>query len=99
MPFGTGGSAGFFCTFKLLDMFFVYVLYSKSYNRFYVGMSSDVERRLKEHNKGKTPSTKPFIPWKIIHIEEFETRIEARKREKYLKSAAGRRWRKNKLGM
>ena len=62
-------------------------------------MSSDVNRRLIEHNRGKTISMKPFIPWEIVHVEEFETGIEARKREKYLKSAAGRRWRKNNLGM
>ncbi len=39
-----------------------------------------------------------FCPWEIIHAEIFETRIEARKREKYFKSAAGRRWRKLNLG-
>jgi len=54
---------------------------------------------LLSHNAGKVKSTKSYLPWKLIYNEEFETRIEARKREKYLKSAAGRRWRKNNLGM
>lgn len=80
-------------------MHFVYILYSETKGRFYVGMTSNVERRLGEHNKGKTSSTKPYIPWRVVCVEEFETRIEAREREKYLKSAAGRRWRKNNLGM
>ena len=62
-------------------------------------MSADVEQRLKTHNMGKVRSTKAFIEWNLVHVEEFSTRIDARKREKYLKSAAGRRWRKNNLGL
>lgn len=62
-------------------------------------MSTNVNERLTYHNLGRVKSTKPFIKWELIHVEEFETRIEARKREKYLKSAAGRRWRKNNLGL
>ena len=79
-------------------MYFIYVLYSKNFDRYYVGLSSNIELRLKQHNSKKVKSTKAFAPWEIIHFEKFETRIEARKREKYLKSAAGRRWRKNNLG-
>lgn len=62
-------------------------------------MTTDVVQRLKTHNLGKVKSTKAFIKWELIHVEEFNTRIEARIREKYLKSAAGRRWRKNILGL
>ena len=80
------------------EMYFVYVLRSINFERHYVGLSSDVLERLKSHNGGNVVSTRPFRPWKIIHIEEFKTRAEAREREKYLKSAAGRRWRKNNLG-
>ncbi|MCX7546506.1 GIY-YIG nuclease family protein [Xanthomarina sp. F1114] len=79
-------------------MYFIYILYSDSFDRYYVGMSHNVLERLRAHNRGKTKSTKAFIPWGIVHTEEFETRVLARKREKYLKSAAGRRWRKNNLG-
>ncbi len=78
-------------------MFFVYILYSSRFDRYYIGLSINCENRLKQHNSGKSKSTKPFIPWIIIYKEEFKTRIEARKREKYLKSAAGRRWTKNNL--
>ena len=80
-------------------MVFVYVLYSDKFDRYYVGMSTNVNRRLSEHNLRKIKSTKAFSPWKVIYIEEFNTRIEARLREKYLKSAAGRKWRKDNLGM
>ncbi|MDN3205066.1 GIY-YIG nuclease family protein [Algoriphagus sp. C2-7] len=62
----------------------------------YVGMSEDPHRRLlEEHNKGKVRSTKSKIPWTVIYTEYYETRADARKREKYLKSAAGRRFRKS----
>ncbi len=61
-------------------------------------MSEDTERRLSEHNSGKVKSTKHGLPWEIIYEEEHPNRIETRKREKYLKSAAGRKFRKN-MGM
>ena len=80
-------------------MYFIYIIYSKKYDKYYVGLSADVKQRLITHNSRKVTSTKSFAPWELINIEEFKTRIEARKREKYLKSAAGRRWRKNNLGM
>ncbi|MEQ8323331.1 MAG: GIY-YIG nuclease family protein [Vicingaceae bacterium] len=51
-----------------------------------------MNRRLQEHNSGKTKSTKAFVPWKLFLIEEYETTEEARKREKYLKSGIGREY-------
>ncbi len=74
-------------------MYFDYILQSQSDNTFYTGLSSDVARRLKEHNAGLTKTTKARIPWHVIHIEEFSTRSEARAREKFLKSGIGREWR------
>ena len=56
-----------------------------------MGCSSDVSERLRTHNKGKVTSTKKFIPWKVVFEEEVGTYAEARKRESYYKSAAGRR--------
>ncbi|PHR97766.1 MAG: endonuclease [Leeuwenhoekiella sp.] len=79
-------------------MYFVYILESLSCGRNYVGFTQDLNSRLEQHNRENVASTKPFRPWKIIYSEEKETQIEARKREKYLKTAAGRRWR-NKMGM
>ena len=79
-------------------MWFVYILNSKTFDRFYIGLTSNLENRLNSHNSKKVKSTKPFVPWKMIYFEEFETRTDARKREKYFKSSAGRRWRKQNLG-
>jgi putative endonuclease len=71
-------------------MWFAYVLRSMKDNGFYVGMSSDVERRLKEHNAGYNRSTRPRIPFELIYVERCGSRLDARKREKFLKSGAGR---------
>ncbi|MCF6180685.1 GIY-YIG nuclease family protein [Lutibacter sp.] len=71
-------------------MFYVYVLYSKKHNRKYTGMTIDIERRLKEHNTKQNKSTKAYAPWEVIFKEAFKTRLEAREREKYLKSGVGR---------
>ena len=70
--------------------FFVYAIKSKKDGRIYVGFSENVDRRLKEHNSGKTKSTKGYLPWKLFFTKECETRIEARKLEKYYKSGIGK---------
>jgi putative endonuclease len=75
----------------------VYVLYSYTFQRRYVGLSSNPERRLQEHNSGKTKSTRAYKPWKLIYSEEFYSRKIARDREKYLKSGAGREFLDNLL--
>ncbi len=80
-------------------MFFVYVLYSDGFDKYYVGLSENVDKRLKEHNEGQNKSTKPYIPWRVVHLEEYKTRNEARTREKYLKSASGRRWRRKNINL
>jgi putative endonuclease len=71
-------------------MFYVYALYSSKFNKIYVGQTIDLEKRLNEHNSGLSNYTKRFMPWKIIYTEKFETRTEAIKREKQLKSQKGR---------
>jgi putative endonuclease len=71
-------------------MYYVYAIQSQKNSRIYVGLTSDLEKRLTEHNKGKTRSTKFYIPWKNIYFEVCNDRIEARKREKYWKSGIGK---------
>ena len=75
-------------------MYIVYILHSVSFNRTYTGMTNNLERRLNQHNTGRNKSTKGFAPWKVIYKESFETRLEARKKEKYLKSGVGREFMK-----
>ena len=71
-------------------MYFVYVIQSDVDGRFYNGLTKDIENRVKEHNTGKTKSTRPYKPWKLVYLEEYKTREEARKRELFLKSGEGR---------
>ncbi len=80
-------------------MFYVYVLESAINKRHYTGQTFNIDKRLKEHNSFKVKSTKGLAPWKLVYFEEFETREEAVKREKYLKSGYGRIFLKKKLGL
>ena len=74
---------------------YVYILQSTVDGSQYVGMTQDPDGRLAWHNAGYVKATKSKRPWVRIYLESFESRIEARRREKYLKSAAGRRFRKD----
>ena len=69
----------------------IYVLSSKIAKKSYIGSTNYLDRRIDEHNKGKSYFTKKYKPWEIIYTEEYETEKEARVREKYLKSASGRK--------
>jgi putative endonuclease len=80
-------------------MWIVYVLYSLSAKRRYVGFTSNLNRRLIEHNNGYNRSTKAYKPWIVVYTEEYVLREEARKREVYLKSGVGREFLNNKLDL
>jgi putative endonuclease len=72
-------------------MFTVYVLYSKGYEKIYIGFTSDLAQRLLSHNElGKKGWTIKFRPWQLIHSEVFQLKLDAIKREKQLKTATGR---------
>ena len=77
--------------------YFVYVLESEIDGRLYIGQTSDIEKRLTEHNSGKTKSTKGYKPWKLVYFERYETRDEALLREKYFKTGSGREFLKDLL--
>ena len=80
-------------------MHFVYVLYSKNFDRTYTGMTINVSKRIEQHNTKQNKSTKAYVPWIIILIEEYKTRPEAREREKYLKTGVGREFIKTLLNL
>ncbi len=69
----------------------VYVLYSETWDQFYIGSTNDITRRLAEHNAGKTPSTRGGRPWTV----QFQYRVNdlkaARAKERYLKSLKSRK--------
>jgi putative endonuclease len=80
----------------LYVMFYAYVIKSTSTGYLYKGHCQNLAERLKQHNSGMTESIRPYIPFDIVYFEEFETSNEAIAREKYFKSAAGRRFLKSK---
>jgi putative endonuclease len=68
----------------------VYVLYSETFEKIYIGQTIDIQGRLAEHNVGLSTYTKKFIPWKLVYTETLATRAESLKREKQLKTSRGR---------
>ncbi len=96
------GSIPVGATFTFLAMkeiFYAYILKSLSHDYFYKGHCKNLEQRLKQHNSGQTKSIRPYIPFKIVYFEEFESLSAAIQREKFFKSSAGRRFLKEKLAM
>lgn len=74
------------------NMPYTYILKSINYPKTYTGSTVNLENRIKDHNKGFSSFSKRYRPWKLIYKKEFKNLIDARKREKYFKSAAGRRY-------
>ncbi|MFH1677694.1 MAG: GIY-YIG nuclease family protein [Patescibacteria group bacterium] len=71
--------------------FYVYILISiKKSNWSYVGSTSNLIQRIKDHNSGKTKSTRGYRPLRLVYWEEYKTKKEAYDRELYLKSGIGR---------
>ncbi|MEK7637389.1 MAG: GIY-YIG nuclease family protein [Patescibacteria group bacterium] len=72
-------------------MWHVYFLESEKNGRYYIGTTGNVRKRLREHNTGKSFSTKPYRPWKLVRVERYPTLSEARKRERALKTKKSRK--------
>ena len=66
-------------------MYCVYVLKSQKWNKPYIGVTSDLRKRFKEHNSMETKSTRYGIPWKLIYYEAYLDKSDAVKREIQLK--------------
>jgi putative endonuclease len=75
---------------------FTYVLKSLKDCTHYYGSTSDLERRVIEHNKGKVKFTKGHRPYILHYFEEYESRKEAVARERFFKSIEGYNWLKSK---
>lgn len=79
-------------------MFYVYILQSKKNNEtFYTGYTTNIKRRLNEHNRGSDPSTNRYRPWKMVWVSIFQNETLAREFERYLKSGSGRAFRNKHL--
>lgn len=77
-------------TSQIPEMYYTYVLKSKKDNKLYVGQTSNLLRRIIDHNLGLVKSTKHRKPLIKVYHETFNTRSEAMKRESYFKTGVGR---------
>lgn len=66
---------------------YTYVLKSEKDNELYIGSTSDLTRRIKEHNSGKNKSTKSRKPFKLVYCEKFDRLSDARYREYIFKKS------------
>jgi len=71
--------------------FYIYIIKSEIDKSYYKGFSENPLIRLQQHNNGETPSTRPFIPWTLIYIEELPSKTLALKRERNLKKYSMKR--------
>ena len=74
-------------------MYFIYILYSRKTDKYYIGSTDKVDARLKHHNSGSTPSTKAEAPeWVIKYTESLSNRRSALKRELEIKKKKSRKY-------
>jgi putative endonuclease len=69
-------------------MFYVYVLKSLKDSTTYIGFTEDLDRRISQHNAGKTKSIKGKRPFELVYFEAYQTKKLARKRELKLKNSS-----------
>ena len=78
-------------------MWYVYVLKSSKNGRLYTGSTNNLERRLEEHSSGKSVYTRTTRPYQLVYQEELTDELEARRRERFLKSGKGREFLQSRL--
>jgi len=78
-------------------MYYVYIIKSIKTGEWYTGSTSDLWKRLDQHNKGESTWTKGRRPLELIYYEACSNKEDARSRELYLKSGMGKRYLKNRI--
>jgi len=73
-----------------MKFYYVYILHNPSKDFIYIGFTENLKQRFKEHNSGKSKSTKPYLPFNLIHYEAYKNVKDAKRREKYLKTNHGK---------
>ena len=73
-------------------MAWTYILFSKKINKYYVGACIDLNRRLHEHNIGHSKFTSTGTPWELVHQEQWEDLISAKRRESEIKKKKSRKF-------
>ena len=78
-------------------MYFIYILYSSSLDKYYVGYTQDLVLRIERHNSGWGKFSSRGIPWTLVYKEEFEMKFEAIKREREIKLKKSRKYIENMI--
>ena len=73
------------------EKFFTYILISKNSLKTYTGSTKRLKERLLEHNSGKNFYTKAYRPFELLHSQEFNNLVDARRQERFFKTTTGRR--------
>jgi putative endonuclease len=73
-------------------MYHTYIIFSASLNKFYVGATEDLTRRLQEHNTGRSPYTKTGHPWQLVWSKKYTSRSEALAEERKIKAKKSRKY-------
>ena len=73
-----------------MGFYYVYILRRKKDKKFYIGHTTDLIRRLKDHNQGKNKSTRHRRPLQLIFFEAYISKQDALRREKYFKTTKGK---------
>ena len=71
-------------------MYYVYIIRSFKDKNLYIGYSANLKKRLQEHQNGRVRSTKPRKPFEVIFYEAYRSKIDAKRRERYLKTNKGK---------
>jgi putative endonuclease len=79
------------------SMVYVYVLRSVTSGRLYTGFTSDLRKRLREHQSGQSQFTRARGPYELVYYEASTDAGDAIAREKYLKTGTGKRYLNNRL--
>ena len=77
-----------------MSFYYFYILQSSKNGKLYIGSTSNLKRRLKQHNSGNNIATKPNIPYKLVHYQAYSNKKDALECERYFKTTAG--WRRLK---
>jgi len=80
-------------------LFFTYILYSNRLNKYYIGITEDLVRRLGEHNRGKSNFTRKGNAWVLVYKEDFSSKAAAFKRELQIKKKKSRNYIENLIAM
>ena len=77
--------------------YYTYVLKSKKDGNLYIGFSSNLKKRVAEHNAGLVTATKPRLPFELVYYEACQSKEKAVEREKMLKTGFGRNYLKRRI--